>query len=66
LDAVSLVLDQSYSRAETAKNLGINAQALGRPMQEHRSADDQAFRGNGKLTPERKEIRSDTDGRHVL
>jgi len=30
LDAVSLVLDQNYSRAEAAKNLGINAQMLGR------------------------------------
>jgi transposase len=57
LDAVSLVLDQDYSRAEAAKNLGINAQMLGRWVQEHRSADGQAFRGNGKLTPEQEEIR---------
>lgn len=57
LDAVSLVIDQNYSQAEAAKNLGINAQMLGRWVQEHRSVDGQAFRGNGKLTPEQEEIR---------
>lgn len=30
LDAVSLVLEQNYSRGEAAKSLGINAQMLGR------------------------------------
>lgn len=36
LDAVSLVFDQDYSRAEAARSLGINAQMLGRWVQEHR------------------------------
>ena len=57
LDAVSLVIDQDYSRAEAAKNLGINAQMLGRWVKEHEVEDGQAFRGNGKLTPELEEIR---------
>ena len=57
LDAVSLVLEQDYSRAEAARNLGINAQMLGRWVKEHQAGEGQAFRGNGKLTPEQEEIK---------
>ena len=57
LDAISLVLDQGYTRAEAAKSLGINANMLGRWVKEQQSDEGQAFRGNGKLTPEQDEIR---------
>jgi len=58
LDAVSLVLDQGHTRREAARSLDINEQMLGRWVKEHReSADGQAFRGNGKLTPEQGEIK---------
>ena len=57
LDAVSLVLEQDYIRSEAAKCLGIDAHMLGRWVKEHQAHDGQAFRGNGKLTPEREEIR---------
>ncbi len=57
LDAVSLVLEQGYTRAEASKNLGLNPNVLGRWVQEFQSDDGQAFRGNGKLTPELEEIR---------
>lgn len=57
LDAVSLVLEQGYTRAEASKNLGLNPNVLGRWVQEYQSDDGQAFRGNGKLTPELEEIR---------
>lgn len=57
LDAISLVQDQGYSRAEAAKSLGINAGMLGRWIKEFQQEDGQAFRGNGKLTPEQEEIR---------
>lgn len=59
LDAVSLVLEQGYSRAEAARSLGINANMIGRWIKEQEQAtnDGQAFRGNGKLTPEQAEIR---------
>ncbi|MEW7980255.1 MAG: transposase, partial [Candidatus Sedimenticola endophacoides] len=57
LDAVSLVLEQDYSRAEAARNLGINAQMLGRWVKEAQADDGQAFRGNGKMTPEQEVIR---------
>jgi transposase len=58
LDAVSLILDHGYTRREAAKSLDINEQMLGRWVKEHRESEDgQAFRGNGKLTPEQEEIK---------
>ena len=57
LDAVSLVLEQDYSRAEAARRLGINAHMLGRWVKEHQTDEGQAFRGNGKLTPEQEQIK---------
>ena len=57
LDAVSLVLDQKYTRAEAARSLGFNQNMLGRWIKEHESEDGQSFRGNGKLSPEQEQIR---------
>ncbi|SOB75588.1 transposase [Marinobacter sp. LV10R510-11A] len=57
LDAISLVLEQGYSRAHAARSLEINSNMLGRWIKEHESVDGQAFRGNGKLTAEQLEIR---------
>jgi transposase len=58
LDAVSLVLDHGYTRREAAKSLDVNEQMLGRWVKEQRDSEDgQAFRGNGKLTPEQEEIK---------
>jgi transposase len=57
LDAISLVVEQSYSVAEAAKSLGINPGNLGRWIKEQGSEGKQAFRGNGNLTPEQQEIR---------
>jgi len=58
LDAVSLVTEQDYSRVEAARSLDINANMLGRWVKEHQADDDQAFRGNGKLTPEQEQLRA--------
>jgi transposase len=57
LDAISLVLDQGYSRSEAARSLDINANMLCRWIKEYQSEDGQAFRGNGTLSPEQAEIR---------
>ena len=58
LDAVSLVLDQGLTIAEAARSLGIRANMLGRWVRESRADNNgQAFRGNGKLTPDQEEIR---------
>ena len=58
LDAIALVIEQGYSQAEAARNLGINANMLGRWIKEAENDDGHAFRGNGKLTPEQDEIRT--------
>jgi transposase len=58
LDAISLVSEQGYSQAEAARSLDINANMLGRWVKEHKIEDGQAFRGNGKLTPEQEEVRA--------
>lgn len=57
LDAISLVLEQGYSRAEASRSLDINPNLLGRWVKEHQQDEGQAFRGNGKLTPEQEELR---------
>jgi transposase len=57
LDAISLVLDQSYTRTDASKSLDINAQMLGRWIKEHQADEGQSFRGNGKLTPDQEEVR---------
>ena len=57
LDAISLVQDQSYTQAEAAKSLGIEARLISRWIKEHSTHDGKAFRGHGKLTDEQLEIR---------
>jgi transposase len=57
LDAVSLVVDQGYTRSEAARSLSINANMLTRWIKEQEADDGHAFRGNGKLTSEQGEIR---------
>jgi transposase len=58
LDAISLVVEQQYTRAEAARSLEINPNLITRWIKEHEQDNDgQAFRGNGKLTPEQEEIR---------
>ncbi len=57
LDAVSLVIDQGYTRTEAGRSLDINANMLGRWVKELQAEDGHSFRGNGKLTPELEEIK---------
>ncbi len=58
LDAISLVVDQGLTIAEASRSLEIRANMFGRWIKEN-DADNsgQAFRGNGKLTPDQEEIR---------
>ena len=55
LDAVSLVFEQECSWLEAARSLEINANMQGRRVKELQTDDGQAFRGNGKLTPEQED-----------
>jgi len=52
-----LVKEQGYSQAEAARNLGVNSNMLSRWIKKSDNEDGQAFRGNGKLTPEQLELR---------
>jgi transposase len=54
-DAVSLVIDQNYSKAEAALNLEVGINALSRWVKEYEAKDKHAFVGKGKLTPEQAE-----------
>ena len=59
LDALSLVLEPEYTKSEASRSLGINPNLIARWIQEHQSDESgQAFRSNGKLTPELEEIRA--------
>ena len=58
LAAISLVLDQGFTIAEASRSLEIRANMLGRWIKEGQVDNNgQAFRGNGKLTPDQEEIR---------
>jgi transposase len=56
-DAISLVIDQGYSRADASRSLGIHTALLGRWVREHTDDGEDAFRGKGKLRSEQEEIR---------
>ena len=56
-DAVSLVIDQGYSRAEAARSLDIHIALISRWVREHTEDGGDAFRGKGKLRSEQEEIR---------
>ena len=56
-DAVSLVIEQGYSRVEAARSLGVHSTVLGRWVREYQTDEGDAFRGKGKLRPEQEEIR---------
>ncbi len=56
-DAISLVLEQGYSRLDAANSLGIHPSVLGRWIREYTEDAGDAFRGKGKLRPEQEELR---------
>ncbi|MCU7880645.1 MAG: transposase, partial [Candidatus Thiodiazotropha sp. (ex Lucinoma aequizonata)] len=57
LDAISLVEEQGYATTEVASSLGIRPELIRRWITERQADDGQAFRGNGKQTPEQEEIK---------
>ena len=56
-DAISLVIEQGYSRVDAARSLGIHFALLSRWVREYEAEEGDAFRGKGKLRPEQEEIR---------
>jgi len=55
-EAIRLVTEQGYGVAETARNLGINANMLGRWKRECDTQASAAFPGNGRMTSEKEEV----------
>lgn len=56
-DAVSLVIDQGYTRVKAAQSLGIDSALLSRWVREYEKDAGDAFRGRGNLRAEQEEIR---------
>jgi transposase len=56
-DAISLVIEQGYSRIEAAKSLDLHSALLSRWIREYTDDGGDAFRGKGKLRPEQEELR---------
>ena len=55
-DAVNLVREQNYTIAEASRRLEISESMLGKWVHSARNERDDAFRGNGNMTAEQKEI----------
>ena len=55
-DAVNLMITQGYGYAEAGRSLGINPNMLSRWQREQETQGEQAYPGNGQLTPEQQRI----------
>ena len=56
-EAVALVQDQGYTKAEAARSLGVRPELIRRWHREFSVQDTDAFPGNGNLTPDQQRIR---------
>ena len=58
IDAINLIKEQGYSCSQASKSLDIPYELLNRWIRGRKKSDEnEAFRGNGKLTAEQLEIR---------
>ena len=57
LEAIRLVTVNGYGVAETARNLGINGNMLGRWKREAEAQANLASTGHGQVSPEHDELR---------
>jgi transposase len=55
-EAIHLVTEPGYGVSETARNLGINAQRLGRWKRECDTKGRAAFSGNGRMASDQEEL----------
>ena len=56
-EAVGLVVDQGYSKAEAGRSLGIDPDLSRRWQREFEAEGSHAFPGQGKLAPDQQRIR---------
>jgi transposase len=55
-EAVSLITKHGYGVSEAAENLGIHATMLRKWKRQIETQGEQAFPGNGRLSPEQEEL----------
>jgi transposase len=55
-EAIRLVTEQGYGVSETARNLGINTNMLGRWKREFDTRASAAFPGNGRIAQDKEEL----------
>jgi transposase len=56
-EAIGLVLDQRYSKAEQGRSLDINPDLIRRWQRKFEADDSHTFPGQGKLPPDQQRIR---------
>lgn len=56
-EAVGLVVDQGYSKAEAGRSLDVNPNLIRRWQREFAVEGNDAFPGQGRLTPDQQRIR---------
>jgi transposase len=57
-EAVGLVVDQGYSKAEAGRSLDVNPSLIRRWQREFEAEGNDAFPGQGKLTPDQQRIQA--------
>lgn len=55
-EAVSLITNHGYGISEAAENLGIHANMLRKWKRKMETQGEQAFPGNGRLSPDQEEL----------
>ncbi len=65
-EAVDLVIDHGYSKAEAGRSLDVNPNLIRRWQREFEADGTDAFPGQGKLTPDQKRIKDlETENRRL-
>ena len=65
-EAVGLVVDQGYSKAEAGRSLDVNPNLIRRWQREFEANGSHAFPGQGKLTADQKRIQDlETENRRL-
>lgn len=65
-EAVGLVVDQGYSKAEAGRSLDVNPNLIRRWQREFEAEGCDSFPGQGKPTPDQKRIRDlETENRRL-
>ena len=57
-DAARLVTDQGMKKAQVAKDLGVSPHLIGKWALEYQASGQNAFPGNGRLSPQDQRIRN--------